>query len=541
MVFSLPLKSKRRWVGRARYKTTRLPISAPREVSRKWSVPSRTHCPIFAALDGYQKDAVRFFFANPYGCAGLFFEQGTGKTWIAAAIAEQLCNQGFEGMFVVPLSNKETTWLKLLKEYLDCYTNWGDFLEAPTPKVFVCHYEAIPKQTLKHWFTFICYDESQRLKQRQSKQSKFAGRLSGQATYRLILSGTPIEKKPQDLWAQMRFLAPWVLQHWDDFEARWLEPIDIDLSKYDPESITYQRMFIAYLKKKRKQQFRAELMPEFLELLRPYCWRVNADDVLDLPPLTHIPVSVSMLGAQRRLYDTIEQDWVTELGGRRITAGLKGPRVNKLQQICGGWVKDDDGKAMSVGRAKLRKLRAIVAKAELPVVICCRFIAEVEGIAEVLRANGLVGAMLYGKTKKLRAEIQETFQRGDLDFLVCQQRTGGVGIDLFRSHVLVLYSITHSSIDYEQMIKRLHRRGQKKPVSVYSIYAKNSIDEDVILSLIGKHKVVEQVLSGLKRRKWQSPLPRTRSRSRHPRRLRPMSTMSTLSPRSSKSSRHRPG
>jgi SNF2 family DNA or RNA helicase len=468
---------------------------------------------------------------------GLLFEQGVGKTWIAAAIIEQLWQVGFEGLVVVPLSNKETTWLDLLQKHFTCYTDWKTYRAATTPKLFIAHYEALPKQAKKFAWSFVCYDESQRLKQRTSKTSKTASLIGSHSDKRLILTGTPLEKRPQDIWAQMRFIAPWVLGHIDDFEDRWLEPITIDLSKYKIGTANYQRMFIAWLKQRRSRQFLWDKLDEFLALLRPYLLRVDSADVLSLPAMTHVPAPVELLGAHKRLYDDLEQDFVTELHGKRITAGLKAVRIGKLQQVCGGWIKNDDGTTQLVGRSKIRKLRSIIKREPGPYVIACRYVAEVQGIAEVLRANNLVGAELYGKVKKKdRPEIQRLFQDGRLDFFVCQQRTGGVGIDLFRSCTLIMYSYTFSLIDWDQMIKRVHRRGQVRPVKIFSIFAKNTVDEDINLSLIHKHKVVKQVLTGLKRRKWQSQLPSQRHL-----RQRPSSTASMTSRSSWASSQRRRG
>lgn len=481
---------------------------------RSFAHPTRPS-PLFDRLDQYQKDAVEFVreaWLLGDGGAGLLFEQGTGKTWIAGAVIEWLYYGKFEGLVVVPLTNKVTTWFKLLDQYFDCYTDWDDYLEADAPKLFIAHYEQIPslnKQLRKHHFSLICYDESQRLANRTSKQSKVAAWLGRRGEHRLILSGTPLEQHPKDLWAQMRFLVPHILgENWQAFVDRWFEPLKVDLraaiKKYGARSGMYQRIFIKWLKEKRKQKFREDLLPEYLALLAPYCLRVTQAEVLDLPALAPpIQCPVTLLGSQRRLYEVLERDFVTELAGkRRITAGQKAVRIGKLQQITGGWIKDDDRNTSPVGRAKLRRVLRIVKHCDRPIVVCCRYVAEVLGVAEALGAKGLTGAMIYGKIKqKARIETQRKFQRGELDFIVVQQRTGGVGIDLFRSHVLILYSLTYSFIDYEQMIARLQRRGQEFPVEIYSVYAENTVDEDINLSITYKYKVVSQVLKGLSRRK----------------------------------------
>lgn len=488
--------------GRRSSKSTPSRTSKRQAVSPGSSGRPKKHLSFYDQLDDEQKKIFHWTIDRPH--AGLLVEQGIGKTWITAAVIEHSWYDSFEGLIVVPLTNKETTWFKLLESRFACYRDWDEYREADAPKLLILHYEAISKKLVKklrrHHFSLICYDESQRLKQRMSQQSRIAKSLSAVADRRMILTGTPIEQRPQDVWAQMRFLDPSVLgTRWEDFTNEWLEPIDIDLSKYDPASVSYQRMFIAYMRKKRKQKFLEDRLPEFVERLAPYLLRVEKADALNLKPVRHINVPVRLLGSQRAIYEALEGDFVTELEHRRITAGMKAVRIGKLQQVAGGWVKADDRGILDVGRAKLRKVLALANRVAKPFVVCCRYTAEVNGIAKALRQRGFFGATLDGKVKaKTRVWVQEQFQLGNFDFLVCQQRTGGVGIDLFRAHVLILYSLTFSSIDYEQMIARLHRRGQTEGVEIYSVFAQNTVDEDVAMSLIQKHKVVDQVLSGLK-------------------------------------------
>jgi SNF2 family DNA or RNA helicase len=92
------------------------------------------------------------------------------------------------------------------------------------------------------------------------------------------------------------------------------------------------------------------------------------------------------------------------------------------------------------------------------------------------------------------------FQRGETDVLLAQIKTGGVGIDLFKSCIGIMHSMSYSSIDFDQAIKRLHRRGQTHPVKIFLPYVVDSVDEDIYDAVVLKRKVGELVLDRLKRR-----------------------------------------
>jgi SNF2 family DNA or RNA helicase len=492
---------------------------------------SKSSKKLWLMLDDYQQDAVEF--AVRAKTAALFFEQGTGKTWIATAVAQRLIDQGeqLSALFVVPLSNIDTTWKKTLSAMLpnaSVCRSVDEFQAARGHRILLLHYEALPplvKKLRKLPWTLITYDESQRLKNRNTLQSRIASKLRDAAPYKLILSGTPIEAAPQDVWAQLRFLRPQLFGvRWKEFEDEYLEPLTATLDGLKRGTMAFERAFKRMMIEKSKRAFNQDMMPAFLETIKPYALRVTKD-VLKLPPLTFIDEHVQLRGNQRALYDELERELIAEIGQQSyVTAPLKITKIAKLHQVCGGYVFDDDGECHEVGRAKLRRLKAIVKAEQRPLVVFCRYLQEVDAIKEALVAQGLSVGTITGRVKREdRTRIINKFQSLKLDAIVAQVRTGGVGIDLFAASVGIFYSMTYSFIDFEQAVARLHRRGQKKPVRIYVLIAQNTIDEDICSALRSKRKVSEVVLTKLKgdrygRRKAHVQVHRRRPRqgTRHP-------------------------
>lgn len=463
---------------------------------------------LWRKLDDYQQKAVEF--SLRVKTSALFFEQGTGKTWIAGGIASRLIERApFCGLFIVPLTNIDTTWAKFFREQLPlvivCRTlqEYKD-ADANKPRVLLIHYEALPAvidKLRKVKWTLITIDESQRLKNRTTLQSKTVAKLRDSAIYKVILTGTPMEDSPSDLWAQLRFMRPQLLgTKWKDFEDYYMTPLeDFDFKKYPRGSMRYMRAFKKYMILKSHREFDPEKLDEFIARISPYCRRVTKEDVLDLPPITFIDEHVALLGRQRALYDEMERDLIVRLGASASSAPLSITKIGKLHQICGGHLFDDDGEPHLVGRAKLRRLLTIIKRHKgEPLVVFCRYLEEVKTLERELSEGGHSVLTLSGQVKKnQRADVINKFQAGEVDVLVAQVRTGGVGIDLFTSRIEVFYSTTYSYIDFEQAVSRVHRRGQEKDVLVYLIMASGTIDEVIYSAIRSKRRVSKRVLENL--------------------------------------------
>jgi len=439
---------------------------------------------LYEKLKPKQKDAVRF--ALEKKTVALFFEQGTGKTWITGALIEKLSNPGFTGLLVVPLSNIETTWVELLKQLEPTVCrSWREFKKTSGSKIMLIHYDSfhkIVKQACKIHWSLVVFDESQKIKSRSSRQSRSAKKVHV-GDCKLLLSGTPFDdflNDPQELWAQFRFLVPSLFgTTWRTFDRNYLYPTGYKL---------------------KKRKFRKPMLKIFLNKIEPYVMRVKKEEVFDLPLLSYQHVPVDLLGEQGRIYREFEQNMVVALENGTLTAGLRIVQINKLQQICGGFVIDDDGTPRAVGRAKIRKLKSLLKRIELPVVVFCRYTEEIEQLVHELSTSNLRLATIQGRNRKERSATVRRFQEGKIDVLIAQVRTGGIGVDLFRASNAVVYSTTFSFIDFDQAVCRLHRGGQTKPVKIFLLYAKNTIDKDVFDAILLKHKVSELVLRRFKRK-----------------------------------------
>lgn len=422
----------------------------------------------------------------------LFAEQRTGKTYITCAVLDVLKqDDDFSALGVVPLRNINTSWVKNLQkvEGLNLCLTWEAFLEAECPRLLLIHWQALPNLTRfinRVPWSFKFVDESQNAKTRKGKLSQALMRIP-EADKKTILSGTPVDKglehaakqDPQELYSQWRFLAPHEFgTDWQTFKENYLRP-----GGYMGHEV----------------KFRAVKVKKFVKKISPYIIRLTKKDV-GIPPPRFIRCPVVLRGEQRRIYREFETEGVTTIRCRStVTAELTVTQLAKLQQITGGHVKDDDERIRWTGDAKLRRLLKLVQKYEPPAVIFFRHLEEIRQVREELEELGETSIeKLVGKNRKDHDRIQEDFQAGKIRYLLCQVKTGGVGIELWRANYGAFYSSTFSFIDFDQAYSRLQVRGKGR-VPIFLLYCRDTIDEDVFDAAREKKSVNEMFYRRVRR------------------------------------------
>ena len=435
--------------------------------------------PLWSRLLPRQRDAVRFALSRPE--AALFCEQGTGKTLIALATLEAE-GKAVSALITCVLANLETTWIEKAREFtgLHVTADWSTFKTLPTPRVFLVHYEGIHKligPLSRHKWTHVIADESQKLMARGSRQSRMLARLRHVA-HKIILSGTPIEKKPEDLYAQFRFLAPDVFGvKFAAFKARFLQKTG----------------YMGY-----QLKMRPAMLPEFNRRIAPYCFHVYARDVFDSYEPILRRTTFKLGRVETALYRGMEKDSIANLNGEKLIAEFETTKLIRLQQITSGFIKDGE-RIMYVGQSKAAALDKLLGVLRKPVVVCCRWTEEINICEEVVALHSKRYAIIDGRNRKRRPQIQRDFQAGRLDFLIMQVKAGGVGLDLYASNVGVIYGTTWSYIDFDQFTRRMARYGQTRPVSIYTLEAEGTRDVAVFDALADKRNVSTALFKAIKK------------------------------------------
>lgn len=348
-------------------------------------------------------------------------------------------------------------------------------------RVVVVNYEAAWREPLAAALLDVSpdltiLDESHRIKSHDGKASKFAYQLGKRSTRRLCLTGTPMPHSPLDLYAQFRFLEPALFgTSFTRFRSQYARCNALFASKVD-EWINQD---------------------ELKELYSKLTFRVESADVLDLPSCLHEQRKFELSPKTMKAYEEMENDMLTAVGDEEITASNALVKLLRLQQITSGTTRSEDGAVVRIGTDKQDALKDMIVDIDVhePIVVFCRFAADIEAIREVAESTGRRFGEISGRHKDLTPEA--TMPEG-IDLMAVQEQAGGVGIDLTRARYVVWYSLSFSLGDYEQANARCHRPGQTRPVTVYHLVSEGTIDESVYRALDNRREVIDEVLSVLK-------------------------------------------
>lgn len=424
----------------------------------------------------HQQDAANWALSRR--SAMLALDMGTGKTLTALMVV------GRDRLTPVLLGKGSTSSRAKAMDRAISLRSEGSRL------VVVANYDSVWRGELgkaisKHKWSAIVLDESHRIKSPSGRASRWLAslaRLNPDARL-MCLTGTPMPHSPLDLYGQFRFLDPAVFgTNYARMRARYAE---------------CDNMFPSKVRRWIRQD-------ELASILNKNSFRVTSSEVLDLPPVLHEVIPVTLSGRARLFYDSLEKDMVAKLESGTVVAANALTQLLRLQQATSGYAAVQvnetqvESRPIDVNPSKRVAFQEWLDDLphDEPVVVFCRFRCDLREIAKACENLGRSCAELSGSSKDGLAH----WQSGNASVLAVQIQSGGVGIDLTRASYCVYYSLGFSLGDYEQSLARLHRPGQTKCVRYYHLITENTVDEVVYDALKKRREVVEAVLHRLAKR-----------------------------------------
>lgn len=454
---------------------------------------------------------------TPGGGFGELFEMGCGKTLTTIAVAGALYNLGkIDRVLVVAPTSVCSVWPHDLNQFatfpwearvllgdkkkrlkaLNELENWP----FKALRIAVINYESTHRDGIFEALAaykpdLIVCDESQRIKNPSAAQSKALHKLGDAAPFRMILSGTPVQNNAVDLYSQYRFLDPAVYgANFYAFKNRYCI-----MGGYGQHQIVGYRN-----------------MDELVEKEHSVAYRVTKEECLDLPQQTFINRYVQFTDAEQAIYEQLRKSSFLELEtGENVTATTILTMYLRLMQLTGGFLTADEStRPKQVNTAKLDALADIVddyvVDAGKKLVIFARFRAEIAAIENLLRLRKIQYGSIYGDVPmEERGKIVEDFQTNpDTKVFVAQIQTAGLGITLHAASTAVFYSYDYNYANYAQALARIHRIGQRLPVTYIHLVVDGSIDEKILAALENKEDMAKtvvdswrEVLTALKKRR----------------------------------------
>jgi SNF2 family DNA or RNA helicase len=324
------------------------------------------------------------------------------------------------------------------------------------------------------WHTIVL-DEAQAIKNVTAKRSKAAMHLRGKM--RLITTGTPIENHLDELWTLFNFINPGLLGPQEQFNTRFAIPIERNNNR--------------------------EARRRLKKLIQPFILRRTKAQVLEeLPPRTDVVLQVEMSPQEAAFYEALRQQALERIDQDDGPVGQKHMKIlaeiTRLRQAC------------CHPRLVTPKSRIASSKLELfgdvvsellenrhKALVFSQFVSHLKLLREFLDAREVEYRYLDGSTppRERKREV-DAFQAGWGNLFLISLKAGGLGLNLTAADYVIHMDPWWNPAVEDQASDRAHRIGQQRPVTVYRLVTRNTIEEKIVKLHQEKRELASSLLDG---------------------------------------------
>ncbi|MYB34496.1 MAG: DEAD/DEAH box helicase [Gammaproteobacteria bacterium] len=432
----------------------------------------------------YQLDGIAF--AVGAGRAILADEMGLGKTIQGIGVAEMLAEEaGISRVLVISPASLKSQWQIEIKRFCDrdCQIVLGSAADRAeqyrNPAFFtLCNYEQVLRDVdliRQEAWDLIVLDEGQRIKNWEAKTSQAIKSLN--SSFALVLSGTPLENRLDDLYSVVEFI--------DD---RHLGP-----------SFRFQNHHRVVDEKGKVLGYRN--LTELRENLAPVLLRRTRSSVqMELPARTTEVIRITptqeqleLSNAQRSTISAIlGKKFLTEIDLLRLQKALLLGRmaanstylVTKEPPGSSSKLEELDGLLEQLNREENRKI-----------ILFSEWTTMLDLIEPLINRRSMEFVRLDGSVpQKKRRQLVDQFQNEAECQLFMTTNAGATGLNLQAANTVVNIDLPWNPAVLEQRIARAHRMGQKQPVQVFILVTQDTLEENLLSTLSAKHELAMAAL-----------------------------------------------
>ena len=448
----------------------------------------------------YQEFAIEFICNHPESM--LFLDMGLGKTVISLMAIRRLMKEDHsvsKVLVVAPLRVAATVWPEELKKWdgledlrMSVMVGLAKHREAAlnTPAdIYVINREVLTWLTdylEKHWmpwpFDMVVIDELSSFKNYHIERWKALRKVRPYIRRIVGLTGTPAANGLEDLWAETLLI--------DQGERLGRSLRRFRDSYFTPGDMNYRtRVVYNYRPLPGAEE-------KIFEKLGDISVSMKAKDFLNMPERITVNHTVEMEEDERRHYDQMREEMVTQLEGEEITAANAATLIGKLQQMANGAVYDGNRVTHILHTRKLALLDDLVEAANgQPVLIACWFRHDRERIMDHLVRQ-------YYDPRELKSEEDiRDWNAGKIRVALISPAGAGHGLNIQQGgHILIWFSPVWSLELYQQTNARLWRQGQQEVVTIHHLITKDTVDEDILKALEQKDCTQQRLIDSVKAR-----------------------------------------
>jgi SNF2 family DNA or RNA helicase len=394
-------------------------------------------------------------------------EQGTGKTGSVIWAADYLMKIGKikRVLVICPLSIMDSAWRADLFKFamhrnVDVAYGSREKREAiinGVAEFVIINYdgvEIVADVIANVGFDLIVIDEANAYKNAQTARWKTLNRLLKPDTWLWMLTGTPAAQSPVDAYGLAKLVNP----------------------KNVPKFFTSFREMVMY----KITQFRWINRPNadkiVFEALQPAI-RFTKEECLDLPEMTYVIRDVELTAQQKKYYELLRKQLVVQTSGEQITSVNAAVGLNKLLQISCGAVYSDSGQTLTFDiKNRYKVLKEVVEETKQKVLIFVPFKHVINVLLERLTNDGYTAEVISGDVSaSKRTDIFARFQQtDDPKILIIQPQAAAHGVTLTAADTVIWWGPVPSLETYAQANARVHRAGQRHPVTIIKLQGSNA-------------------------------------------------------------------
>lgn len=442
----------------------------------------------------YQRTAMQWIIEKPK--CGLFLDMGLGKTVSTLTAIQQLIDdcEVSRTLVVAPKKVAETTWSTEAEK-------WEHLHDLKVVKVLGTEKQRCLALSQKAdvyvtgrdnfvWlvgkyggqlpFDVLVIDELTSFKSAKSERFK-AMRIAVPSVKRVIgLTGTPAPNGLIDLWAQMYCI--------DQGER-----LGKSVSKYRETYFETHKWNNIVVRCDVKKDCDGIIRNKIADI----CLSMQAKDYLQLPDMITHNTVVDLTDKTMAAYTRFEKEKVLEFNAEHgdepanVLANSAAGLMNKLSQFANGAIYDEDMQVHAIHDEKIDRLTEIVEAANgSSVLVFYQYKHDVTRITAKLKGYKV-------RTYKNEKDLND-WNAGEIDVLLAHPASTAYGLNMQHGgHYIVWFGTGWNLEHYQQANARLHRQGQRYPVTVYKLICRGTVDERASAALEGKKGVQQSLLDSL--------------------------------------------
>ncbi len=434
----------------------------------------------------YQRYCISRMLTEPR--LGLFLNMGLGKTVITlTALNEMLYyrESAKEILIIAPKYVAETTWTQEAKKWehlkhlkiVKILGNKNQRVKAVnTPShIYIINWENLAwlVDNFKWRWDTVIIDELSRFKNRNAKCFKKLKSVLPHIKRLYGLTGTPAANGFEDLWAQVYLIDRG-------------ERLEKTISAYREKYFKVDRYFGQYARTYKLVDGAEE---KIRDKIKDICISLQESDYVKLPEKIESNVLIELSAKELKQYRKMERDMILSLPEGEIVASSAAVVTNKLLQIASGCVYDENGATHIIHNRKIEVFKEILKDCENDsVLVFYNFKHEKD---QILKA--VPEARVLNSDEDIRA-----WNNKEIKVLLAHPASAGYGLNMQNGgHIIIWFSPTWNLELYEQANARLLRQGQREPVVIKHLIAKDTMDSVVMKALRSKDRAQSTLLESL--------------------------------------------